>query len=103
MSAMNDYLLLIFNDAEDPPLADDAERWSTYLAGLRQSGQFEGGSSIGRGERLKRGQAAQAAGGELAGFLRLRAESPAQARRFLEGNPAYEAGATIEILELPRD
>jgi len=103
MSSMHDYLLLIFSDAEDPPLAGDGERWAAYLASLRQSGRFDGGSSIGRGERLKLGQAAQAAGGELAGYLRVRAESLAQAKHFLEGNPAYEAGATVEILELPRD
>ena len=40
---------------------------------------------------------------QLTGYIRVQAESLADARRLLEGNPVYEAGGTIEIRALPRD
>ncbi|MGC4012678.1 MAG: YciI family protein [Pseudomonas sp.] len=90
---------------DDPtdPVANDGERWGAYLAGLRQSGHFDGGSSIGAGERCRKGQAPQPVNDGLTGFIRVRAESLEEARRFLAGNPHYEAGGSVEVRELPRD
>jgi hypothetical protein len=39
----------------------------------------------------------------LSGYIRVRAESLDDARRFVADNPVYERGGTIEIRELPRD
>jgi len=100
---MNDYILLMHNDAADKLAADDGERWGAYISGLRQSGQFDGGSSIGMGERFRKGHTPLAANAELTGFIRVRAESMEDAQRFLVGNPTYEAGGTVEVRELPRE
>ena len=100
---MNDYLLLMLDDAADRAAADDAARWDAYLGTLRHSGRFDGGSSIGDGERVRKGHAPQAVDPALTGFIRVRAESLADAKRLLAGNPSYEAGATVEVRELPRD
>ena len=100
---MNEYILLMLNDATDKLAADDGAHWGEYIAGLRQSGQFDGGSSIGMGERFRKGQSPQPANPELTGFIRVRAENLEDAKRFLVGNPNYEAGGTVEIRELPRE
>jgi hypothetical protein len=100
---VNDYILFMHNDAPDSNAAGDGDAWGAYLSGLRASGQFDGGSSIGAGERVQKHQPTSAASMELMGFIRVRAESFADARRFVTGNPVYEAGGTVEIRELLRD
>ncbi len=100
---MPDYLLLTHRDATDPARADDPDAWARYLARLRASGDFDGGSAIGEGTCFRRERAPVPAGPGPSGFLRLRAESLAAAARWLEGHPVYEAGGTVEIRELPRD
>jgi hypothetical protein len=100
---MTEYILLMFNDATDAPAAEDGTHWGQYITTLRQSEQFDGGSSIGIGERVKKGNQSQPASTDLTGFIRVRAENIEEAKRFLVGNPAYEAGATVEVRELPHD
>ncbi len=100
---MNEYIFLMHNDATDSEIAADGERWATYMALLRASGQFDGGSSIGSGERLRLDHASEPADGAVTGFMRVRAESLIEAKRLLAGNPTYEAGGTVEIRELTRD
>jgi hypothetical protein len=100
---MTDYIFFMHDDAIDPAIANDSGRWSLYLAGLRQSGQFAGGSSIGGGACFRQDGSAGPAPSALSGFIRLRAENLAEASAFLSGNPVYEAGGTVEIRELPRD
>ena len=39
---------------------------------------------------------------QLAGYIRVTADSLDQAKTLLAGNPVYEAGGTVEIRELPR-
>lgn len=95
-------MLLMHQDATDTDAADDPKRWEQYIATLRSTGQFDGGSSIGRGERLKKNQPSQPTGNDLGGFIRVRAVSLESAKQFLVGNPVYEAGGTVEIRELPR-
>ena len=51
---MNEYILLMHQDAPDTEAADDSKCWAQYIAKLRSTGQFDGGSSIGRGERLRK-------------------------------------------------
>jgi len=95
---MNDYIFLMHDDASDIR-SDD---WGPYLAKLRQTGQFDGGSAMGGGECFNKLGAARSITAHLGGYIRVRAESLDDAKRFLEGNPVYEAGGTVEIRELPR-
>lgn len=97
---MNDYLLLMHNDAT---AVQPDEMWETYFASLRAGGTFDGGSAVGGGlSHRKAGQPAPLSR-HLQGFMRVRAESLTDAAQFLEGNPVYECGGTVEIRELPRD
>ncbi|HEX5686818.1 MAG TPA: hypothetical protein VFY73_22645 [Ideonella sp.] len=100
---MNEYILFMLNDAADSLAANDGARWGHYMAELRQGGRFDGGSAIGIGGRFRKGRPAQPANAELTGFIRVRAENLEDAKRFLIGNPTYEAGGTVEIRELPRE
>ena len=99
---MNEYMLLMHQDAPDRNTADNSERWARYLEKLRATGRFDGGSSMGHGERLRKNQASQPSQNDIEGFIRMRANSLEDAKQFLEGNPVYEAGGTVEIRELPR-
>ena len=100
---MNDYLLLMHGDTTDAALADDGARWRDYLAGLRASGCFDGGSAVGAGATYRKGGVPLPLCATVTGYLRVRAESLEAARRFLVGNPVFEAGGSVEIRELPRD
>lgn len=100
---MNEYMLLMHRDAHNPQAAADPERWSEYLGWLQGTGQFDGGSSIGAGMRLRKGRPDQPDDSDLSGFIRIRAASLEEARTFLSGNPVYEAGGTVVIRELPRN
>jgi hypothetical protein len=99
---VNEYMLLMHEDASDPQAADDPERWRQYLARLRSSGRFDGGSAIGSGERFRKGHPSQPSGRGLGGFIRVRAASLQEAEGFLVGNPVFEAGGTVEVRELPQ-
>ena len=96
---MNDYLLFMHDDAAPGALATE---WGPYLTKLRASGRFDGGSAIGGGECANKSGAAGEISAHLVGYLRVRAESVADAHQFLAGNPVYEAGGTVEIRELPK-
>jgi len=101
--AVNEYIFLMMNDATETRVAADEQRWATYMKFLRQSGQFDGGSEIGCGERLSKSGATSPADAHLTGYIRVRATSIEDAKRFLIGNPVYEAGGTVEIRELPQE
>lgn len=99
---MNEYMLLMHQDALHTEAARDPKQWEHYLGQLRSSGQFDGGSSMGSGLRLRKSQADQPSANDLSGFIRVRATDLESAKQFLAGNPVYEAGGTVEIVELPR-
>ncbi len=94
------FLLLMHQDsiAEEDP-AD----WEPYLSKLRESKQFEGGSSIGGGSGYRRDGVPATTTDHLVGYLIVRAAGAEAARSFLDGNPVYEAGGTVEIRELIED
>ena len=71
--------------------------WETYTRKLVESGKLRGGSSLGRGVRVCKSQI----DGEcsVTGYLRFVADDLDAARTLLAGNPLYEAGGCIEILE----
>ncbi|WP_201024738.1 MULTISPECIES: hypothetical protein [Pseudomonas] len=52
---MNEYILFMHQDAIDQTTASSPELWAQYIVKLRDSGLFDGGSSIGDGERLRKG------------------------------------------------
>ena len=100
---MQDFILFMYNDAIDKSQANDDQGWGAYFSKLRASGQFDGGSSIGRGTKFKKNHPEYPSGTEMTGFIRIRAGDMDGAKVFLSGNPIFEAGGTVEIRELPRD
>lgn len=97
---MNDYIFLMHDDVVE---AESAAAWEQYLAVLRATGWFAGGSSIGTGECVVKAGAAKGITAHLSGYIRVQAESLDAAKLLLVGNPVYEGGGTVEIRELPRD
>jgi len=98
---MNDYIFFMHDDVLDEHRRRDDE-WTVYLAKLRESGVFEGGSSIGDGICASKSLAPVAITRHLSGYIRVRAVNLDAARELVVGNPIYEAGGTVEIRELPR-
>jgi hypothetical protein len=96
---MTDYLLLMHDDAAETGDRD----WGPYIAKLKATGNFEGGSSIGGGVCANKAGTDKEISARLVGFIKVRARNLDHAREYLEGNPVYEAGGTVEIRELPRD
>lgn len=82
--------------------AGDENAWQSYIAALRRSGAFEGGSEIGTGICVRKSGEAPSITRHLVGYIRVRASSIEQAKSFLIGNPHFEAGGTVEVRELPR-
>jgi hypothetical protein len=95
---MPDFIFLHHDDAP----GDGGLDWDPYLSRLREAGVFQGGSSIGEGECVKKSGAAPQPTAHISGYIRVTAESLAAARKLLPGNPVFEAGGTVEIRELPR-
>lgn len=97
---MNDYILLMRGGAAGTN--DSGAGWESYLAKLRQSGQFSGGSAIGSGVCVSKRGAAPDITADLSGYLKVQATSIEDAKKLLAGNPVFEAGGVVEIRELPR-
>ena len=96
---MTDYMLLGHNDDSGPTSIED---WGRYIAKLRATGNFEGGSAIGGGICVRKTGAVPAISEHLTGFIRITANNLEHAKSLVVGNPGYEAGGTIEIRELPK-
>ncbi|MEE4281074.1 MAG: hypothetical protein V2I41_03960, partial [Pseudomonadales bacterium] len=56
-----------------------------------------GGSSLGNGISVSKGRSDGTC--EVTGFMRFSAESIDEVRKLVSGNPLYEAGGRIELLE----
>jgi hypothetical protein len=95
---MKDYIFLGRADASQ---ATTPAAWESYIAKLREAGVFDGGSAIGSGEVVRKDGAVRPTT-DLNGYIRVRAENLEAAKLLVEGNPAFECGASIEIRELPR-
>ena len=95
---MADFLFLMHGDGA--PIDDAA--WGPYFASIRAAGAFDGGSAIGAGECVRKSGPVPPIAAQLTGYIRVSADDLVTARRWLAGNPVYEAGGTIEIRELPR-
>ena len=102
---MNEYIVLMYQASggdDRPSTAVAPADWVRYLGHLRSTGQFDGGSAIGAGMRLRKGQMEQPSEAALTGYIRVRAASLQDAKALLTGNPVYEAGGVVEIRELVR-
>ena len=99
---MNDYIIFMHDDAQEDPSDNAPAAWEKYLAMLRKSGRFSGGSAIGQGMCVTKTDQPKQITAHLSGYLRVQAESIEEAKKLLEGNPVLEAGGTVEIRELPR-
>ncbi len=99
---MNDYILLMHDDVPEAGRKASESGWDSYIATLVASGQFGGGSTVGAGICVHKDGAVRPASSALNGYLCVQAESLDDARKFLVGNPNFEAGGTVEIRELPR-
>lgn len=97
---MNDYLLLMHADATSNTTAD---QWQPYIASLREAGAFVGGSSFGAREPTRKNGITGTIGASLAGYIHVRAANIGAAKALVPGNPDYESGATVEVVELIRD
>jgi hypothetical protein len=96
---MRRYMLLMY----DTGGVEDPGGWDSYLEGLRESGRFEGGSSIGATAAHRKNADPTPQGAPLVGYLIVHADTIEAARSFLENNPVFEAGGTVEICELVED
>jgi hypothetical protein len=99
---MNDYIFFMHNDARD--IADDEndQNWEPYLAKLRASGNFSGGSAIGDGACFRKNGPPPEITAHISGYIVVKAASLSEAKKLLAGNPVYEARGTVEVRELPR-
>lgn len=98
MADANEYILLMHDDAGEYGSAD----WEPYLQSLVERGVFQGGSEIGGGVCVRKDGVPGGLSRHLSGYIRLAAASVEDIKTYLEGNPHFEAGGTVEIRELPR-
>jgi len=78
--------------------AGNAEDWAPYIDKLIQSGTFRGGSELGNGSCESK--ANQNGDCSVTGFMRFEADNKQQVMDLLPGNPVYEAGGEVEVLEI---
>jgi len=95
---MPDFILLMHDDATG------AEgNWNAYLAILGAAGVLRGGSAIGGGRSYRKAGTPLPTGTGITGFVRIATADIDEAATLLVGNPAFEAGGTVEIRELAAD
>jgi hypothetical protein len=97
---MGRFLLVMHDDTTE---AEATEAWGPYLAALRVSGRFEGGSSIGSVVASRLSGEPVVRESSVVGYLVVQADDVDDARSFLVDNPVYVAGGTVEICELVED
>jgi hypothetical protein len=96
------YILLMHDDS--PALQNETSggAWGAYIEGLKASGCFQGGSSMGASACVNQRGTSLSISAHLVGFIRVRATDLNHARELLKGYPVFEAGGTVEIRELPK-
>ena len=100
---MNDYILFMHNDADADAAEISSAAWEKYFAMLKESGRFQGGSSIGQGVCMTKAGEVRPITSHLAGYIQVQAENLEAAKTFVNGNPVFEAGGIVEIRELTLD
>jgi hypothetical protein len=94
---MPEFIIFMHSDSASEESEAD---WGMYIEKLNSSGGFRGGSTIGSGNAYRLGRSTVLASSQVNGFIRVKAESIADAEKFLEGNPTFHAGGTVEIRQL---
>lgn len=97
---MRRFMLLMYGDTTEP---EDDVAWGPYLEQLRETGRFEGGSSLRfvAADRISGSPVVQSP--SLVGYLVVQADGLDGARALLAGNPVHVAGGTVEFCELLED
>ncbi len=75
-----------------------AEEWAAYIDKLIRSGTFRGGSELANGSCVNKNVANSEC--MVTGFMRFEADNKNQILALLPGNPVYESGGSVEVLEL---
>lgn len=91
------FMLLMHSDYD---MKGKPETWDPYLKSLDAAGVLRGGSAIGSGLCLRKEGTPAEVSKSIVGYIKIEAPNVLQARKFLPGNPVYEAGGTVEIREL---
>ena len=99
---MIDFMFLMHNDSAGRARDSEDDAWGSYIRKLKAAGCFEGGSAVGGGVCVNKGDIKVEVSAHIVGFITVHAESLDHARQLLDGNPVFEAGGTVEIRELPR-
>lgn len=94
---MAEFLLLMHSDYD---LSGQKEDWELYLAKLEAAGVLRGGSAIGAGLCVRREGHPAGLSKTIVGYIKIEAQNLLKAKSLLLGNPAFEAGGTVEIREL---
>ena len=71
--------------------------WDGYIEKLIAEGKLRGGSSLGNGARVSKGM--NDSDCAITGYIRIEVADIDEARTLLTGNPLYEAGGFVELLE----
>jgi len=76
----------------------EAEDWANYIDKLVMSGTFRGGSELSNGSNACKND--KPSNCTVTGFMRFEADDKQQIMDLLPGNPVYEAGGEVEVLEI---
>ena len=98
---MTEFLLFMHTDASDNDETDSAE-WDVYLDKLKASGCLRGGSEIADGICLNKSKAPQPLSASVSAYIRIEAKDLDHARELVVGNPVFEGGGTVEIIQLSK-
>lgn len=71
--------------------------WEAYIEKLISSSEFRGGSSLGKGVAMSKGQRDSEC--SVTGYVRFAVDNLDKAKELVSGNPLYEAGGRVELLE----
>ena len=72
--------------------------WNAYIARLTTTGLFRGGSALSNGLCATKPDNHRPC--TVTGFMRFEADTIQQIQALLPGNPVYESGGEVELLEL---
>ncbi len=75
-----------------------AEDWAGYIEQLIKTGKFRGGSELSNGTCQRKG--GNPACCTVTGYMHFEADSTDDIIKLLPGNPVYEAGGSVEVLEI---
>ncbi len=87
---MTDYVMIMMGSASSGD-------WDSYVESLIASGKFRGGSSLGNGISVSKDEEDGVC--QITGFMRFSADNIEEVKRLIPGNPLYEAGGCVELLE----